>query len=83
MGEKYFGKERTNGIGLPLPGSEDFAYYLEKIPGAFLGLGTKDPKVQVPNFPHTSNFDFNDTLIASGSYFWVRLAEDRFNCQIL
>ena len=45
----------------PVMGGEDFAYYLEKIPGTFLRLG-------VGNRPslHNSSFDFNDEAIPFG-----------------
>ncbi len=83
VGAKCFGPEKSNGIGLPLPGSEDFAFYLEKVPGAFLGLGTMPEKQKVPVYPHTSSFNFNDEIIGSGVYFWVSLAEDRMGVSIL
>ena len=39
-------------------GSEDFSYYLQKIPGAFFGL-------VIGNLPaaHSPDYDFNDDLI--------------------
>ena len=45
----------------PVMGGEDFAYYLEKIPGTFLrlGVGQRPPL-------HNSAFDFNDEAIPSG-----------------
>ena len=45
----------------PVMGGEDFAYYLEKIPGTFLRLG-------IGNRPslHNSSFDFNDEAIPFG-----------------
>ncbi len=49
----------------PSLGSEDFAFYLEHIPGAFwwLGLGNSDGS----NFPlHNPKFDFNDKAIGTG-----------------
>jgi amidohydrolase len=43
-------------------GAEDFAYYLEKIPGALLrlGLGEEWPRL------HSPQFDFNDEAIETG-----------------
>ncbi|MFA6471507.1 MAG: M20 family metallopeptidase [Candidatus Latescibacterota bacterium] len=48
-------------INDPVMGGEDFAYYLEKIPGAFLriGLGDRPPL-------HNASFDFNDEAIPCG-----------------
>ena len=43
-------------------GAEDFAYYLEKVPGALLrlGLGEEWPRL------HSPQFDFNDLVIETG-----------------
>jgi len=55
----------------PLPGSEDFAYYLHHRPGSFLRLGNgKDSAIL-----HSSKYDFNDGSLTTGSAMWARLAE--------
>ena len=41
VAEKVFGVANVSGEGLPLPGSEDFAFFLEDKPGAFFALGIK------------------------------------------
>ena len=53
----------------PVMGGEDFAYYLEKIPGTFLRLG-------IGNRPslHNSSFDFNDEAIPFGIRIMVGIA---------
>ena len=49
----------------PSLGSEDFAFYLEHIPGAFWWLGLAEPEeVNIPL--HNPKFDFNDKAIALG-----------------
>ena len=30
-----------------------------------------------------SNFDYNDSMIGLGAYFWVKLVEDRLGCKII
>lgn len=80
LGEKYFGKEYCNGEGLPFTGSEDFAYYLMERPGCFYGLGTKMAKKNY--MVHTSNYDYNDSMIASGAYMFLRIVEDRLDVKI-
>lgn len=56
-----FGAGAVESIGEPTMGGEDFAYYLEKIPGSFLHLGTGDrPPL------HNSAYDFNDDAIRIG-----------------
>jgi amidohydrolase len=55
------GADRVVEIKDPVMGGEDFAYYLEKIPGSFLriGVGDKPPL-------HNSAYDFNDDAIPFG-----------------
>ena len=36
-----------------------------------------------PKMLHVSDYNFNDDMIATGSYFWVRLVEDRLGVKIL
>ena len=43
-------------------GAEDFAFYLDKVPGAFLRLGLGE---QWPSL-HSAGFDFNDEAIEAG-----------------
>ena len=31
---------------------------------------------------HTSNYDFNDDMIATGAYFFLRIIEDRLNLKL-
>jgi hippurate hydrolase len=54
-------------------GSEDFAWMLRERPGCFVrignGQGAKPPML------HTAGYDFNDTNLAVGSAYWVRLVE--------
>jgi len=49
-------------IAVPIMASEDFSYYLEKIPGAFALVGAGDgDQYSIPC--HNSRYDFNDRLI--------------------
>ncbi|MFB8344451.1 M20 aminoacylase family protein [Brucella cytisi] len=54
-----------------IPGSEDFAYFLEKKPGCFLRLGNGVSSA----FLHNPKFDFNDDNLPVGAALWARLAE--------
>ena len=56
----------------PLPGGEDFAFMLEKVPGcyAFIGNGL----TQSDEFIHAPRYDFNDDITANGVSYWVALA---------
>ncbi len=51
--------------------AEDFAFMLEKIPGAYIWLGNGSE--QNSHSLHSSNYDFNDEILPIGSNFWIRL----------
>ena len=70
--EELLGKDNVVGLVKPSMGGEDFAYYLEKIPGCFVrfGAGGKGP---VPA-AHSSTFDFNEGVIRVGSAYFAALA---------
>jgi hippurate hydrolase len=55
----------------PIPGSEDFAYFLEHKPGCFLRLGNGENSP----FLHNAKYDFNDASLTTGAALWARLAE--------
>ena len=68
--ERCLGSDAWNGSDPRTMGGEDFSYYLEKVPGAFLrlGLGEDWPRL------HTPGFDFNDGSIAAGILFLAAAA---------
>jgi hippurate hydrolase len=57
----------------PAMGGEDFAFMLQKVPGAFVMLGQQggDDPIQC----HDPRFDFNDAILPLGATFWARLVE--------
>jgi len=58
---------------LPSMAAEDFAWFLEKKPGAYIwiGNGTAEAGVML----HSPHYDFNDAVLPLGASYWVRLAE--------
>ena len=54
-----------------IPGSEDFAYFLEHKPGCFLRLGNGENSA----FLHSAQYDFNDASLTAGAAMWARLVE--------
>lgn len=54
-----------------IPGSEDFAYFLEHKPGSFLRLGNGVNSA----FLHNSKYDFADANLTVGAALWARIAE--------
>jgi hippurate hydrolase len=74
----YFGG--VSDEGLPVTASEDFSFFLQEKPGAFFVLGTwrkNDESL------HSSTYDFNDKVLATGALFWIRLVEDRLNVKLI
>lgn len=59
----------------PMMASEDFAYMLRSVPGAyvFLGSGRKDPVISTSL--HNPTYDFNDDVLPLGVKFWLSLVE--------
>ena len=81
IGAKYFGAEKVKSADLPLTASEDFSYFLEEKPGCFFMLGTKQ---KGQNYClHTSYYDYNDSMIGSGGYMFVRIVEERLGVKII
>jgi len=64
-------------VDLPHPymTAEDFAFYLEKVPGTFLFLGLSEPDRPSPAL-HTSHFDFNDHALLPGALALSHLAAE-------
>lgn len=57
----------------PVMGGEDFAYYVEKVPGAFFFVGVKPNGVAEYPPLHSDRFDFVDGAIATGVEMFVGL----------
>jgi len=74
LARRFAGAENVSEMPHPSMGSEDFAYYLEKRPGAFFFLGTQRTENDPPL--HHPKYDFNDDILPIGAAFWVELAED-------
>jgi hippurate hydrolase len=71
------GAERVTPQGPPITGSEDFAFMLERVPGSYvlIGNGTGSGPGAGGCMVHNPGYDFNDDNIATGSAYWVLLAE--------
>ncbi|NRF70418.1 amidohydrolase [Aquincola sp. S2] len=58
----------------PLTGSEDFAFFLERVPGCYFLLGNGEGDAGGCDV-HNPAYDFNDRALGTGASYWVRLAE--------
>ncbi len=54
----------------PLMGSEDFAFMMEKVPGAYINLGNGPGA-----YPHHPEYNFNDAAIPFGAALYARMVE--------
>jgi hippurate hydrolase len=58
---------------LPSMGAEDFAFFQEHKPGAYIWIGNGATAGQA--MLHNPHYDFNDQILALGASYWARLAE--------
>ena len=56
---------------LPCMGAEDFGWFLEKRPGAYIWIGNG----AVGRPVHSPHYEFNDEILSLGASYWARLAE--------
>jgi hippurate hydrolase len=71
VAEELVGVEQVVAPFPPVPGSEDFAYYLQHKPGCFLRLGNGEGGAML----HHPKYDFNDAILPVGAAYWTRLVE--------
>jgi len=67
------GASQVNLTPKPAMGSEDFAFMLQKKPGAYIWIGNGDGEGSC--MVHNPGYDFNDEILPLGATWWVRMAE--------
>ncbi len=67
------GGKNVDENAIPIMGSEDFAFYLEKKPGAYILIGNGEGEVG-GCMVHNPYYDFNDRILPLGASYWVSLA---------
>ncbi len=72
---KKYGKANAIELTQPVLVSEDFSYYLQKVPGCFYFLGTGNPTTQL----HSPNYDFNDAVLPRAIDMFYTLAIQYLN----
>ena len=77
VAEELLGTERVTRQGKALTGSEDFAFFLEEVPGCYLLIGNGDEASGGHGacMVHNPAYDFNDDNVAVGSAYWSLLVE--------
>ena len=69
VAEELFGEDRAVELAHPSMGAEDFAFFLEKVPGAFVWLGVGDVSGL-----HTPQFSFDEEILSQGAALLTALA---------
>jgi amidohydrolase len=71
--ETVFGAENVSAACAPITASEDFARFLERVPGCFgfIGNGNDSPPL------HNAGYDFNDTILLNGARWLATIARQR------
>jgi amidohydrolase len=67
------GNDRFIPVGRPSMGGEDFAYYLQKVPGCFFLVGVEPANAEFYYPLHSDRYDFTDDAIAVGMRMFVEL----------
>lgn len=73
VGQKVFGTERAKLADRPVTGSEDFARFLNHVPGCYVFFGNGENSAPL----HNSSYDFNDDALEHGVNYLVNLAQNR------
>lgn len=66
----------------PSMGAEDFAYYLEKVPGSFFRLGIRNEGKGIIHPYHSSLFDIDEEVLPFGVEMFVRIIDQYLGLEI-
>ncbi|MCF6193266.1 MAG: amidohydrolase [Kangiellaceae bacterium] len=75
---KVVGEDKVERNMEKMLASEDFAYFLEKKPGAYILIGNSGED-HGGCMIHNPHYDFNDQILIIGASFWIQLVEDRLS----
>jgi amidohydrolase len=74
VAQKTFGVERYIPAGKPAMWGEDFAFYLQKVPGCFFMIGVQPDDRDTYPMLHNPAFDFTDAALPVGIRMFTNLA---------
>jgi amidohydrolase len=69
------GRENVQPNTPPIAGAEDFAFMLEKKPGAYIMIGNGGTEEGGCHNVHSPLYDFNDEILTTGAAYWVNLVQ--------
>jgi len=64
----------VNGDAESIFGAEDFAYYLQKVPGTYVIIGTRNPEKGIVEGNHSNSFDIDEDVLIKGTRMLYLLA---------
>jgi hippurate hydrolase len=70
----WLGPEGLIADAEPVTASEDFAFFLEKVPGCYINIGNGVGS-EGGCMVHNPGYDFNDRVLSLGATYWVKLAQ--------
>ena len=69
------GRDKVEPNTPPIAGAEDFAFMLEKKPGAYIMIGNGGSEEGGCHNVHSPLYDFNDAILTTGAAYWVNLVQ--------
>ena len=69
------GRENVEPNTPRISGAEDFAFMLEKKPGAYIMIGNGGTEEGGCHNVHSPLYDFNDAILTTGAAYWVNLVQ--------
>ena len=69
------GRDKVDPNTPPITGAEDFAFMLEKKPGAYIMIGNGGAEEGGCHYVHSPLYDFNDAILTTGAAYWVNLVQ--------
>ena len=76
IARQTFGPDRYYPVPRPSMGGEDFAYYLEKVPGCFFLVGVEPAHLDTYPPLHNDCYDFTDASLEVGMRMFVELVKN-------
>jgi amidohydrolase len=72
---KLYGEEALRDLPM-LMGSEDFAYYMDKVPGVFGFIGSRNEALGLTATNHNDAYTVDESVLKRGSAYFAQLAAD-------
>ena len=71
--------ERIHNVKKPSMGAEDFSYYLQKVPGAFIFVGTYNEEKKITQEIHHPKYNMDEDILADASAIYSKIFADFLN----